>query len=214
MSLRASSTRSSAMEAGKEKAKGFLAMMKSLILGAAAAGLLAGAPAMAQKLPPASMLVADVDRVVAESTAGVAAAQELQARNTTLRTWLTTLQTELRTEAEAIQAGQANNSLSGAALETRVKNFQAKQQAAQQELEAGQAQLQASQNYVSQQIGQALQPLLAAMLRERGATLIVPSSAVLQHAAGLDATADLLARLNAALPRVSTTPPAAPAAKP
>jgi len=202
-----------AMGAAYERRKGLL-MMKSLMLGVAAAGLLMGAPAMAQKLPPASMLVADVDRVVAESSAGVAAAQELQARNTTLRTRLTTLQTQLRTEAEAIQAGQANNSLTGAALETRVKSFQGRQQAAQKELETGQAQLQASQNYVSQQIGQALQPILATMLRERGATIIVPASAVLQHAAGLDATADLLARLNVALPRVSTTPPAAPAAKP
>jgi Skp family chaperone for outer membrane proteins len=189
-------------------------MVKSYILGAAAAltVAVAAAPAFAQKLPPATMLVADVDRVVAESTAGTAAAQQLQARSNTLRQRLQTLQTQLQTEAQAIQAGQANNSLSGAALDTRVKAFQQKQQAAQRELETGQAEIQRAQNYVSQQIGQALQPILAAILRERGASLIVPASAVLQHTAGLDATSDLLARLNAALPSVSTTPPPAPAA--
>jgi len=188
-------------------------IVKKLILGAALAAMMSTAPAMAQKLPPASMLVADVDRVVAESAAGTAAAQELQGRSNTLRQRLETLQTKLRTEAEAIQTGEANKSLAGAALEARVKAFQEKQQAASQEIETGQAQLQQAQNYVSQQIGEALQPILATMLRERGASLIVPSSAVLQHAAGLDATADLLARLNTALPRVSTTPPAASAAQ-
>ena len=185
--------------------------MRKLILGAALASIMTTVPAMAQKLPAATMLVADVDRVVAESVAGTAAAQELQTRSNTLRQRLETLQRELQTEAQALQAGQANNSLSGAALETRVTAFQQKQQAAQQELEAGQAQLQQAQAYVSRQIGEALQPILATMLRERGASLIVPSSAVLQHSAGLDATADLLAKLNAALPRVSTTPPASPA---
>jgi Skp family chaperone for outer membrane proteins len=185
-------------------------MLRTLMIGAVLAAMTT-APALAQKLPPATMLIADVDRVVAESTAGVAAAQELQARSNTLRQRLEALQKELQTEAQAIQTGQANNSLAGAALDNRIKAFQTRQQAAQQELEAGQAQLQQAQAYVSQQIGEALQPILATMLRERGASLIVPASAVLQHTAGLDATADLLARLNAALPRVSTTPPAAPA---
>jgi len=183
-------------------------MFKHIIL---AAALMSSAPVLAQKLPPATMLVADVDKVVAESTAGVAAAQQLQTRATTLRQRLETLQTQLRTEAQAIQTGEANKSLAGAALEARVKAFQEKQQAASQEMERGQAELQRAQAFVSQQIGQALQPILATMLRERGASLIVPSSAVLQHTAGLDATADLLARLNAALPSVSTTPPPAPA---
>ena len=187
-------------------------MLKTLMIGAALATMTTAAPALAQKLPPATMLIADVDRVVAESTAGLAAAQELQGRSNTLRQRLETLQKELQTEAQAIQTGQANKSLSGAALETRIKAFQDKQQAAQRELETGQAQLQQAQAYVSQQIGEALQPILATLLRERGASLIVPASAVLQHSAGLDATADLLARLNAALPRVSTTPPPAPAA--
>ncbi|WP_439532887.1 OmpH family outer membrane protein [Polymorphobacter sp.] len=187
-------------------------MLKSHLLGLAAVLAVAASPALAQKLPAATMLVADVDRVVAESTAGVAAAQQLQTRSNTLRQRLQTLQTQLQTEAQAIQTGQANNSLAGPALEARVKAFQGRQQAAQQELEKGQEDIQRAQNYVSQQIGQALQPILATMLRERGASLIVPASAVLQHSAGLDATADLLARLNAALPSVSTTPPAAPAA--
>lgn len=186
--------------------------VKKLMLGAALACMMTAAPTLAQKLPPATMLVADIDRVVAESAAGTAAAKELQARNDTLRQRAQTLQSQLQAEAQTIQAAQANNSLTGAALETRIKAFQEKQQAAQQELEASQAQLQQSQAYVSQQIGQALQPILATLLRERGASLIVPASAVLQHSAGLDATSDLLARLNTALPRVSTTPPAAPAA--
>lgn len=171
-------------------------------------------PAAAQRLPAASMLIADVDQIVADSNAGRAAATELQTKVQALEQRAATLRQQLETEAGAIRTGQQNNSLTGKALEDRIQAFEARQQAASQEIQRGQADIQRAQNYVSQQIGTALRPLITAYMQERGASMIVPSSAVLQHAAGLDATQELLTRLNAALPRVSTTPPPAPAAPP
>ena len=169
-------------------------------------------PVAAQRLPAASMLIADVDQIVAESNAGRAAATDLQTKVQALEQRAATLRQQLEIEAGAIRTGQQNNSLTGKALEDRIQAFEARKQAASEEIQRGQADLQRAQNYVSQQIGTALRPLITAYMQERGASMIVPSSAVLQHAAGLDATQELLTRLNAALPSVSTTPPSAPAA--
>jgi Skp family chaperone for outer membrane proteins len=185
--------------------------MLKFVVRTAAIALVLAAPALAQRLPAASMLIADVDRIVSDSNAGRAAATELQARVQALQGRATTLQQQLQSEAEAIRTGQANGSLKDKALEDRVRAFEARQQAAQAELQRGEADIERAQNFVTEQIGRALRPLISALMQERGASMIVPSSAVLQHAASLDATAELLNRLNTALPSVSTTPPPAPA---
>lgn len=190
-------------------------MRKQLLMASLVSALaLASAPAMAQRLPASSMLIADVDRIVAESNAGRAAATELQTRVQSLEQRATTLRQQLEAEANAIRTGQQNNTLKDKALEDRINAFEARQQAAQQEIQRSENDIQRAQNYVSQQIGAALRPLFAAYMQERGASMIVPASAVLQHSAGLDATQELLTRLNTALPSVSTTPPPPPAAAP
>jgi Skp family chaperone for outer membrane proteins len=189
----------------------FLGPFLSLVSALALAAVSVSAPATAQRLPASSMLIADVDQIVAESNAGRAAATELQTRVQVLEQRAATLRAQLETEATAIRTGQQNNTLTGQALEGRITAFEARQQAASQEIQRGQADLQRAQNFVSQQIGAALRPLFTAYMQERGASMIVPSSAVLQHAAGLDATQVLLTRLNGVLPSVSTTPPPAPA---
>lgn len=187
-------------------------LMASLVSALALGSAFASAPVMAQRLPASSMLIADVDRIVAESNAGRAAATELQTRVQGLEQRATTLRQQLETEANAIRTGQQNNTLKDKALEDRINAFEARQRAAQQEMQRAESDIQRAQNYVSQQIGTALRPLITAYMQERGASMIVPASAVLQHSAGLDATQELLTRLNTALPSVSTTPPPPPAA--
>jgi Skp family chaperone for outer membrane proteins len=189
-------------------------MISSLVSALALGSALVSVPAVAQRLPASSMLIADVDRIVAESNAGRAAATELQTRVQGLEQRATTLRQQLEAEANTIRTGQQNNTLKDKALEDRINAFEARQQAAQQEIQRSESDIQRAQNYVSQQIGTALRPLFAAYMQERGASMIVPASAVLQHSAGLDATQELLTRLNTALPSVSTTPPPLPATAP
>ncbi|WP_188945621.1 OmpH family outer membrane protein [Polymorphobacter multimanifer] len=192
-------------------------MLKRFLLSAAAITL-AASPAVAQRLPATSMLIADVDGVVAQSVAGRGAATALEARVATLRTRADALTTQLQAEANAIRAGQQGGTLKDKPLEDRIVAFEARQKAATEEIQRAEADIQRAQSYVSQQLGAAMRPLIAQLMQEKGASMIVPASAVLQHSAGLDVTPDLLAKLNAALPSVSTTPPpptaAAPAAAP
>jgi Skp family chaperone for outer membrane proteins len=197
--------------AGNNRTEGLM-MLKSFLMSAAALTVVA-TPALAQRLPAASMLIADVDRVVADSVAGRAAATALQQRVQALQTRAGTLTTQLQTEADSIRTGQQNATLKDKPLEDRIVAFEARQKAATDEIQRSEADIQRAQNFVSQQIGAAIRPLIAQLMQEKGASMIVPASAVLQHSAGLDVTPDLLAKLNTALPSVSTTPPP-PAAQP
>jgi Skp family chaperone for outer membrane proteins len=178
----------------------------------AASLLFAGAlpaPVMAQSAPAATIIVVDIERVVSQSAAGKQAMGEIQGKVTALQTRANALQGQLKTEADAIQAGQANKSLAGPALETRVRAFGDKQQAAQQEIGRLENEIQRSRQHVLQQISAAVGPIVSQVMKERGANIAVPKAATLQHAGALDVTAEVISRLDKSLPKVSTNPPPA-----
>ncbi len=188
--------------------------MKMLFKAATAALLLAAtaAPAVAQQLSPPVIIIVDMDRVVNESAAGKQAGTDLQAKAQSLQTRRTTLAGQLQSEAQAIQQGQQNKTLAGPALEQRIKAFQDRENGANQELARGQDDLARSRQYVIQQITKGADPIITQLMRERGAALALQKGATLQHTASLEVTTDVITRLNTSLPRVSVTPPAAPAA--
>jgi outer membrane protein len=167
------------------------------------------APALAQSAPAATIIVVDIERVVSQSAAGKAAMGEIQGKVTALQTRANALQGQLKTEADAIQAGQANKSLAGPALDTRVKAFGQKQQSAQQEVGRLENEIQRSRQFVLQQISDGVGPIVSQIMKERGANIALPKGATLQHAAALDVTTEVITRLDKSLPKVSTTPPAA-----
>ena len=180
------------------------------------AALAIAAPAAAQRVPAASIAVVDLGRVSSECNACRPAATALQGQVTALRARQQQLQTSLQGEGSAIQT--AVNALSGkapdAALTARVRALQTRQDAANAELERGQAQIQRNQQYIQQQINARLGPVLDAVMQRRGANLVVEAGSTLKAGAGLDVTADVLTSLNAALPSIATTAPAAPATTP
>lgn len=188
--------------------------MTSILKAATAALALAvmAAPTLAQTLSPAVIVIVDMDRIINDSAAGKAAGTEIQGRVANLQNRASALQSQLRTEADAIQQGQANNSLAGAALETRARAFGEKQQQAQQELGGMENEIQRSRQYVIQQVTDAANPIITQIMRERGASIALAEGATLQHSASIDVTNDVIARINTSLPRVSTTPPAPQAA--
>lgn len=187
--------------------------MMMMLKSAAAALLLAttAAPAVAQQLSPPVVVIVDMDRVVNESAAGKQAGTELQTKAQQLQTRRTTLAGQLQSEAQAIQQGQQNNTLTGPALEQRIKAFQDKENNANQELARGQEDIGRSRQYVIQQITTAAEPIITQVMRERGASIALQKGATIQHTASLEVTNDVITRLNTSLPRVSTTAPAAPA---
>lgn len=186
----------------------------SFALASAAIVMPVATPAFAQALPAAVLIVVDLDRIYRDSAAAKAATVDLKAKDDALRSRAGQLQSSLGAEQQTLaQARPAQNAAAAAitAWETKARDFQTRQQQAGQELEKRQADLQASRQFVLKQINDALQPIITTVMRERGATVAIAKGATLDNSAALDMTTDIMARLDKALPRVSTTPPAAPA---
>jgi len=188
--------------------------MKTLLISAAvAAAAIAPSAATAQALPNAVVAVVDLDRVTAECNACKTAQAALKSQVQSYQGREQALAAPLETEQKSIQA--AVDALKGkepdVALKTRIEAFQRKQQQAAQELSTQQRQIQANQQYIQKQIQDKLSPIYQQVMQRRGANLLVEVGTTLATAQNVDVTNDVLAALNASLPTLVTTAPAAPA---
>jgi Skp family chaperone for outer membrane proteins len=182
--------------------------MKKRIAAALIAATSIASPAMAQRAPASVVIVINTDRIYRDCNACRTAQTQLQSQVAALRTRQQTLETQLRPEGQAIQT--AVNALAGkqpdAALQNRVKAFQQKQDQANQELSRGQQNIQSIQANVVRQINERLQPVINQVMTQKGANVAVDEGSTLAHSQATDATNEVLAALNTALPSVSLTP--------
>ncbi|MEY2883877.1 MAG: hypothetical protein RL490_1601 [Pseudomonadota bacterium] len=186
--------------------------MKKLFIALALASAAITAPVAAQQLPPAVIVVVNIDNAITNSAAGKAAFAELKARADRLQARTTQLQNQLGAEQQTLESSRPTAAGPAAtAWEAKAKDFSTRAQGAQTELAKSNQDLQLSQRYVISQINDSMQPIITQIMKEHGANIAIAEGARLQHAAALDITTDVIARLDKALPRVATTPPAAPA---
>jgi len=185
-------------------------MKKLLVTAALAAAIAVPAAAQAQNLPAAVVAVVDLDKVSTDCNACRTARAALQGQVTALQNREKALSAPLETEGKAIQA--AIDALKGkdpdAALQARVKAFDAKRQQGAQEISNQQQQIQRNSAYVSQQVQAKLTPIYQQVMQRRGANLLVEVGATLATSQSVDVTNDVLAALNTSLPSLATTAPA------
>jgi outer membrane protein len=189
--------------------------MKNFAIGAAIALSLAiPAAATAQRVPAATVVVVDRNRILTECTACRAAQPQLQNMENQLRQRAQVLGQPIETELQSIQqAAQAARNQQGAArttaegqIQQRLQALEARRTTAQQELG------QLEQNYrstlanVLQQIEQRMNPIISQVMTQRGANLAIDVGATYAHAGALNVTDAVLAALNQQLPSVSVTP--------
>jgi outer membrane protein len=190
--------------------------MKKLLISTAIAASILPAAANAQAVPAATVAVVDLEKVSGECNACRTAAASLRSQATALQTRQQTLATPLQTEQKSIQA--AIDALGGkepdSALKTRATSFQTRYQQAQEEIARGEQQIQRNQAYINQQVRDKLGPIYQQVMQRRGANVMVEVGATLAASASVDVTNDVLAALNAALPSIQTTAPAAAATTP
>jgi outer membrane protein len=152
--------------------------------------------------------IVDTARVYRECNACRTAQAQLQSQATALQNRQQTLRNQL--SPEGTQLEQAVRALNGrdpdAALRQRITAFQQRQEQANQELATTQNRLQSVQANIVRQINERLDPIINQAMTARGATVALSTDATLAHAATIDITNDVLARLNQALPSVSVTP--------
>lgn len=190
---------------------------KTLLTALAVAGATFGAgAATAQALADAKIAVVDVDRVMGQCTACVAANTQLQQQQAQLRTFAQQQGQPLQGEQTSLEAAvKAANGKPDAALTTRIQAFQTKAQQAQQAVTQREQAFQRNVQFVQQQIAQKMVPVVQQIAQQRGATIAVAKDSTLFSATSVDITDAVLTTLNSQLPSVSTTapPPAAPAAQ-
>lgn len=185
-------------------------MLKIAVLAAAAPFALV-APALAQTLPPPVVIIVDMDRVIGDSAAGKQASGELKTRNDANQARLASLRTQFGSEGETLQKSQPAQGAAPAvvtAFQAKVRDYQQRQQTADADLQKRDRDFQQSRQYVIKQINDGAQPVITAVMRERGATIVLAEGATLQHSSAIDVTTDVISRLDKSLPRVSTTAPA------
>jgi Skp family chaperone for outer membrane proteins len=187
-------------------------MKKLLITALLATAAMVPAAAHAQAIPGAVVAVVDLEKITADCNACRTAKAALQSQITSLQNRQATLAAPLQTEGKSIQT--ALDALNGkepdAALKSRAQAWDAKRQQAAQEVARGEQQIQANNQYVQKQIADKLGPIYSQVMQKRGANVMVEIGQTLASGANLDVTNDVLTALNAALPSIQTTAPAAP----
>ena len=176
----------------------------------AVAALLALAPvqAFAATPPPPAptgtpnpkILVIDRAAILRGSVVGQNIMKQVQALTTSAENMLKGQDTALRQEGATLQQQLAI--LSPSVKAAKIKAFQAKQAALQQNVQTQQGLIQGGVIKARQQVEQALGPILQAIMIERGANLLLDRNAVVLGTVDVDVTKVAIARLNQKLPAV------------
>ncbi|GGE00935.1 hypothetical protein GCM10011529_04010 [Polymorphobacter glacialis] len=190
--------------------------MKTMLTAVALATAAIAAPVAAQTLPPAVIIIVDMDKVFQSTAAGRQAQTELKTRLDSIQARVTSLRTSFGTEEQTLVSTRPAQAATPAAItawETKAKDFQTRKTQAEAELAKREQDFQASRQFVLKQINDGAQPIITTIMKERGASIALAEGATLQHSASVDVTNDVVARLDKSLPRVSTAAPATPAAR-
>ncbi|HEX8050942.1 MAG TPA: OmpH family outer membrane protein [Solirubrobacterales bacterium] len=184
--------------------------MNRFAFGAALAALTVALPgvAQAQRNNASPILVVDTDRVFAECTACRAAQTQLQTQVQQVQQLAQQLAAPLQTEGQQIETAvrALNGRQPDAALQTRITNFQNRQNQASQQVQQRQNTIRSTEAHVNQQIGQRLIPITESIRNARGALVVLNKGSTFANAPATDVTNEVLQQLNQQLPSVSVTP--------
>ncbi len=164
-------------------------------------------PQIASAAPPAptgtpnpKILVIDRAAILRGSVVGQNIMKQVQSLTATAEKALKGQDAALRQEGAALQQQLAI--LSPSVKEAKIKAFQAKQAALQQNVQTQQGLIQGGVLKARQQVEQALGPILQAIMTERGANLLLDRNAVVLGTVDVDVTKVAIDRLNQKLPAV------------
>jgi Skp family chaperone for outer membrane proteins len=168
------------------------------------------APAAAQaRLSAPVVAIVDLERIIRDCNACKTANTALLAQQDQLQGAAQRLIAPLQSEGEQLQA--AVNAAKGnpdAALQARIDAYQNKQANVQRQVQEGQASLQRNAQYVRQQVGAKLIPIIEQVSKASGATMTVDKGQLLFASPTLEITDSVMTQLNQQLAAVNTQAPA------
>ncbi len=169
------------------------------------------APAVPAGPPAPVVVVADTNGAMRASNAYQVAIQQIQAtyapqlQQVEART--TALQAELQTLFTTYEAERTASPQNAARLRAAGNAFEARQQAAEQEIQQLRAPIELAQAYVLEQISLRMGEAVETARRARGATLIIDRESVLYFEEGSSISAAVVTEINRLVPNVQIVPP-------
>lgn len=160
----------------------------------------AGAPVQAPgKLPDPVFLVMDKQGVVQFSLAGKDIARQLQPIVKQIDASIRARREALDREADQLEQ---DTTLAPAEREKRIAALSARQRALQEEAQKRQQQLQAAMASANAELGKAMAGIVPAIVKERGANIVLDRAALPQVDPAFDITPEVIKRLDAQLTSV------------
>lgn len=173
------------------------------------------APAFAQTAQSGTVIVVDGERILTQSAAGRDLQQRLQAITTQIQGELTPEQTALQTEQQALQTatqGQTQQQVqANTQLRTRIEAFNRRAETFRQRQMTAGRDLEYTRQQALIEFNRQITPILNEVMTARGASVVLDTNVASRMTANVDATADVLSRLDQRVRTVNVTRQAAPA---
>lgn len=154
--------------------------------------------------PQPKILVIDRQAIVVRSAAGQSIINQARALDLQMQNQLKSQANSLRSQYAQMQ--QQSAILSSELKTKKMRDLEAQRSALEQKVQQSQSLIQGGVLQARQQIGDALGPILKAIMASRGANILLDRGAVVFSTVDIDITAIAIQQLNQKLPTVKVTP--------
>jgi outer membrane protein len=152
------------------------------------------------QLPNVTMAIVDIQKIMRESSASVSIRAQIDEVRTKFQSELDAKEESLRQTDEELKRQRAI--LAPEAFEEKRKSFEEEVLGVQRDVQGQNARIEQAIGIATGRIREKVIPILAQIMEERGATVLVDKSQVLVSDKALEVTTTALDRLNKALPDV------------
>lgn len=156
-------------------------------------------------LPKAVIAVIDTRQVRLNSAAGKDIQNQLEQIRKAFQAEIQSKEKALKKEKDTLEAQRSI--MAPDAFTAKGREFQAKLQGVQLEIQNKNRQLEAAISVAETELQRALKPILQAVLKNNKATVIFDKSLIIEQAPGLDVTTEVIEQLDAVLPSVKVQIP-------
>lgn len=159
-----------------------------------------GATAQAQTATT-KIAVVNIQEIMRDSTAAKSVREQLDSKQKAYRAEMEKQETSLRKEEQEL--AKQRSVLAADAFEKKLREFQTKFTSAQKDVQTKKGALDNAFGQALNDIQKAVYDIVSGLAKERGYTVVVPTSQLLYAEPGLDISKEVLEKLNKQLPKVS-----------
>lgn len=160
------------------------------------------APSFAQATKP-TIAVVNIQAVMKDSTAAKSIREQLESKQKAFQAEITKKEEALQKEDQEL--AKQKSVLSKEAFEEKARAFRARATDVQKEVQSKKALLDSAFERSLNDIQKGVNDIIAAMAKEKGFTVALPTSQILYSDSSLDISKDVLEQLNKKLPKVDVS---------